>query len=219
MILKLAHLSGKPVHSSGEAMLSLLPSFPARTFHLLLGGGATGHGPKPGFLLVGLPSSRSAEERGCGGAGGALSRAGSSEPAGLPRPLQGSFFWKSERRSTCDADRVAKGIKKEQRKTARRASQLSPRYHLRVPGRRLFPPPRKISLGKQSLNSEFLLFLSTPCDRIFPYRFEPRAFPRSTGPSQVRRSCPAGSCPHSGDGSRPAPAAPRLSPRRFSAAG
>lgn len=62
--LKLAHLSGKPVHSSGKATLSLLPSFPAETFHLLLGGRSEGARPKSCF-----PVSRSPLVPQRGGAG------------------------------------------------------------------------------------------------------------------------------------------------------
>lgn len=147
--LKLAHLNGKPVYWSGEV-----------TCHLLLWGRSEGGTAQ---TLLSKEVSRRPDRGGAGPLPGALWQCGRSAvprgQVGARRPSPPSAPWKSERRSTCDADRVAKGIKKEQqRKTARPASQLSPRYHLRVPGRRLFPPLRKISLGKQSLNSEFLLF-------------------------------------------------------------
>lgn len=145
----MAHLNGKPVYWSGEV-----------TCHLLLWGRSEGGTAQ---TLLSKEVSRRPDRGGAGPRPGALWQCGRSAvprgQVGARRPSPPSAPWKSERRSTCDADRVAKGIKKEQqRKTARPASQLSPRYHLRVPGRRLFPPLRKISLGKQSLNSEFLLF-------------------------------------------------------------
>lgn len=50
---------------------------------------------------------------------------------------------------------------------------------------------KKISLGKQSLNSEFLLFQKSPCDRIFPYHLE-RSFPLIHQPFPSAADLPGG---------------------------